>query len=420
VILTEPTKVLLLARDHGLRRDAAGWLRTHGFGVAAHSSPAMAMEAIHAEELHLVAIVADDPEGADRFAHEVREERPDIPVVILSPGLLEDASAVAAALRAGEGRRRLLRLPPPPSMAFEGLVGGSRAMGDLRALLARILDVDAPLLLLGETGTGKEMVARLLHDHGPRRDEPFVAVNCAAIPEGLLESELFGHERGAFTNATKARFGLFATANGGTLMLDEIQSLPFHLQPKLLKVLEDRAIRPLGSHREVPFDVRILCASNVDLQEEVQVGRFRRDLLFRIDVLRVELPPLRGRDEDVLDLAQVFLESTARRRGGGPVKLSPAACEALLAHDWPGNVRELMHAMEAASTLASGDCVEVEDLPLDVRSGDGPSLPPTAGGLAELRRRHSRRVLEAVEGNKKRAAEVLGISRQRLYRLLRG
>jgi two-component system response regulator HydG len=298
-------------------------------------------------------------------------------------------------------------------------------MRNLRELVARVARSDAPVLVIGETGSGKERVARALHRLGPRPEGPFVALNCAALPEHLLESELFGHARGAFTDARSARPGLLVHANGGTLFLDEIAELPLALQPKLLRALEERRVRPVGGEEEVPFEARIVAATNRDLDAAVEEGRFREDLFFRIDVLRVEVPPLRARGSDVLLLAQHHLRECAARLGKQVLGISHGAAERLLRYDWPGNVRELVNCIERAVALTDHEQILVEDLPERIRAegrshvivaSDDPSeLVP----LEIVEQRYIARVMESVGGNKTLAARILGLDRKTLYRKLR-
>jgi two-component system response regulator HydG len=307
---------------------------------------------------------------------------------------------------------------------FEDLIGDSSAIRRVRQLIERVMDSEASVLVTGESGTGKEVVAKLVHRHGRRKAGPFVAINCAAMPEALLESELFGHVRGAFTDARAARTGLFVQANGGTLLLDEIGDLPLALQPKLLRALQERTVRPIGGNEEVPFDVRLVATTNRDLEAAVEEERFREDLYFRINVIHVEMPPLRARATDVPLLAQHFLVQHAERAGKRVTGLSPQAAEKLLAYAWPGNVRELQNAMERAVALARYEQVTVDDLPEKIRAyrsshvliaADDPSeLVP----LEEAERRYILRVVESVGGNKTLAARLLGIGRKTLYRKL--
>jgi len=284
-------------------------------------------------------------------------------------------------------------------------------------LLERAAESDVSVLITGESGTGKELVARALHRKGRRAKGPLVAVDCSAIPEGLLESELFGHTRGAFTDARADRVGLFVQASGGTLFLDEIGSLPVGLQPKLLRALQERAVRPVGGQAEVPFDVRIIAATNRDLRAGEE-GRFRQDLLFRIAVIHVQVPPLREREDDVLLLAQCFVERAALRAGKQIRGLSPGAVARLQAHAWPGNVRELQSSIERAVALTTRDEIAAADLPEHLRPALRPPAEEALAPLAEVERLHILGVLDAVRGNRSRAASILGIDRKTLQRKL--
>ncbi len=307
---------------------------------------------------------------------------------------------------------------------IDGLVGESPAIRRLQTLLSRFSSSDANVLLRGESGTGKEIVARSIHARSHRASGPFVAVNVAATPASLLESELFGHTKGAFTGATDKRPGLFLAAHGGTLLLDEIGELPLELQPKLLRVLEDHMVRPLGSDREVRVDVRVIAATNRDLAAAVDRGEFRSDLYFRVAVLEVDLPPLRSRGRDILLLAQHFISMFAPKVGAGVHGLSPAAAQRLLDYSWPGNVRELRNCMERAVTLAGDREIGVADLPERVRSFQSSHVLVVAQDPAELvplevvEQRYIMRVLDAVSGNKSTAAKLLGLGRKTLYRKL--
>jgi two-component system response regulator HydG len=279
-------------------------------------------------------------------------------------------------------------------------------------------------MIHGETGTGKELVARAIHQRSRRRDGPFVAINCAAVPHSLLESELFGHARGAFTDAKAQRTGLFVQAQGGTLFLDEIGELPLDVQPKLLRALQERKVRPVGENREIPFDARIVAATNRDLENEVRERRFREDLYYRINVVKIDVPPLRARGADTLHLAQHFLEQFAARSGKPPLRLSERAAERLMAYEWPGNVRELENTIEHAVALARFDQITVEDLPEKLRGYLAGTFVAAANDpteivtMDELERRYLLRVFKLVGNNKSRAAEVLGIDRRTMYRKL--
>jgi DNA-binding NtrC family response regulator len=290
-------------------------------------------------------------------------------------------------------------------------------------LLARIAESDASVLICGESGTGKELAARALHRQGPRSAGPFVAVSCSAIPEGLLESELFGHVRGAFTDARFTRAGLFVQASGGTLFLDEIGDLPLGLQPKLLRALQERTVRPVGGEAEIPFDVRLIAATNRDLELEVRDGRFRQDLFYRLNVVHIALPPLRERRDDIPILIEHFLARYAEQYGMEPRTLAPDAAAALREHSWPGNIRELQNAIERAFALSPSGTIGIVDLPPAITraADDGPSIdddtaPAGLPTLADAERELIAATLRKTGGNKNEAARLLGIDRQRLYR----
>jgi two-component system response regulator HydG len=283
---------------------------------------------------------------------------------------------------------------------------------------------ESTVLITGESGTGKELVARALHRRGSRSRGPFVALNCAAMTDSLLESELFGHARGAFTDAKEARAGLLVKAKGGTFFLDEIGEMPLGMQAKLLRALETRAVRPVGSDVEVPFDARLVAATNRDIETDVEDGRFRRDLYFRINVIRVDVPPLRARGSDILLLAQHSVERLARRLGKAVAGISAPAAERLLAYPWPGNVRELQNAIERAVALTQYEKIVVEDLPEPIRSHQRSQILPSGEDPAEMlpmhevEKRYILRVLETAGGNKTLAAQILGFDRRTMYRKL--
>ena len=335
-----------------------------------------------------------------------------------------ELAAVTTVLTRALARNGQRRPGPEPGMAagYGELVGSSRSMRAVYELIDRTAQSSASVLISGESGTGKEVLARTLTQLSPRARGPFVAINCAALPEPLLESELFGHARGAFTDARDARDGLLVQANGGTLFLDEIGELPLSLQPKLLRVLSERVVRPVGSDKEVPVDVRLICATNRDLEVAVAERRFRADLYYRINVVHIALPRLSARGEDVLVLAAHFLKRFARERAG--LGLSADAERALLGYPWPGNVRELQNCIERAVVLARSDCITREDLPEKVRAYRHEQPAPIAAAplelvaLEEVERRYILRVLDAVHGNKSKAAQVLGLDRKTLYRRL--
>jgi len=317
-----------------------------------------------------------------------------------------------------------LRRAVADSDTFAEMLGESRAMRRLQDLIRRIEDSTATVLITGESGTGKELVARSLHARSTRRDKPFVAINCAAMPPTLLESELFGHTRGAFTDAKQSRDGLFVQADGGTLFLDEIGEMPLEMQPKLLRALQEGRLRPVGGSKEVSFDTRIIAATNRDLESDIEEGRFREDLYYRINVIQLHVPALRSRGRDVLLLAQHFIQEAARRMEKPVEGLYEAAAQKLVDYDWPGNVRELQNCIERAVTLTRFDRIVAEDLPEKIRQHRGSQLVIHGGDpeelitLDQLEQRYIERVLQAAGGNKSQAARILGLDRRTLYRKL--
>jgi two-component system response regulator AtoC len=345
-------------------------------------------------------------------------------------------AALAVLSRAADHKRladaaRRAAAPGEPS-GFHNLVGRSPAMREVFRLLEKAASLDITVLLLGETGTGKELAARAVHYHSARRERRFVPVNCGALPAELVESELFGHARGAFTGAAAARRGLFEEAQGGTLFLDEVGELPLPAQVKLNRALQEKEIRRVGESQPVKVDVRVIAATHRDLREEVKAGRFREDLFYRVNVFPVTLPPLRDRVEDVPLLAAHFVEKHARALRRTMAGFEPEALRRLAGYGWPGNVRELENAVERAVAVSSGDRVGVADLPPEIAAATpaGGALDPAAlaklpyrEAVAEARDRTSRDYLVALlaefGGNVTRAAERAGMERESLHRLLR-
>jgi two-component system, NtrC family, response regulator HydG len=443
-------RVLVVDDDPSMCDVLVSDLGEHGFEVTARTSAASALEALAPGAFDAVVTDLNMP-GMDglELCRGVAGAQPDVPVIVITAfGSIQtavaairggaydfvtkplDVEALALALDRAVQNKTLrdevkrLRRAVDESRRFGALLGTSPAMRRVYDLLDRIVDSNATVLVTGETGTGKELVARALHERGRRRTGPFVAVNCAALPEALLESELFGHVRGAFTDAHASRKGLFVQAIGGTLFLDEIGEMPLALQAKLLRALQARKVRPVGSNDEVAFDVRLIAATNRDLDSAVEEERFREDLYFRINVIQVEMPSLRMRGGDILLLAQHFVERYAAQAEKRVVGLAPEAAERLLAYVWPGNVRELENCIERAIALARGETIGPEDLPEKVRAfrhshvlvgSDDPAELPR---LEEVERRYILRVMEAVGGNKTLAARVLGVGRKTLYRKL--
>ncbi len=288
------------------------------------------------------------------------------------------------------------------------LIGASRVIGDVRDTIARVAPLPTSVLLTGESGTGKEVAARSLHTLSDRVDKPFVPVNCAAIPADMIETELFGHIKGAFTGAENNREGLFTHAQGGTLFLDEIGEMPLATQSKLLRVIEDRRVRPVGSEREVPVDLRFVFATNADLQKEVEKGRFRADLFYRINVMQLTLPPLRDRGNDVQELADLFMQKLSQQLGMPKVTIDAPVRAALARYAWPGNVRELRNLIERSLILGK--------FPGDFRGGRNQQAETAGETLDDVERRHILAVLEETGGNRDEAARRLGISRKTIDR----
>ena len=307
---------------------------------------------------------------------------------------------------------------------LDGFIGTSANIQDVLRMISRLKDTRTPVLISGESGTGKELVARAIHFRGSMAQTPFIAVDCGSLVPTLMESELFGYEKGAFTGATKSKGGLFQAANGGTIFLDEIGELPLEMQAKLLRVLQEKEVRPVGSNEKVNVDVRVIAATNRDLEAAYRAGTFRKDLYFRLNVVTVHLPALRDRRSDIPVLVHHFLDRYAK---GAQIQVTPPAMKSLLQYDWPGNVRELENCVARAVTLGDQVTIDVKDLPPAIRSEqpesgqastqDGSSLSTTA--LAEMERMTILRVFEQARGDKALAGKMLGISRATLYRKLK-
>jgi DNA-binding NtrC family response regulator len=425
-------------------------LTRKGFTVQTASNGVGALEAMRGSDLDL--ILADvelgDMNGLELCARR-DEIQPDTPVIVITGH--RDTDTAIGALRAGaydflskpiaidslvHAAQRAIRHRQLSSevqrlrMAVEGarpidsMIGESASIARVTELVQQVASSDASVLVTGDSGTGKELVARALHNRSQRADAPFVAINCAAMPPALLESELFGHVRGAFTDAKRDRPGLFIQAGGGTLFLDEIGEMPLEMQAKLLRSLQERTVRPVGGDTEMPFDARLVSATNRDLEAEVEEGRFRSDLFYRINVVHIHVPPLRARGRDILLLAQRFLERIAQRTGKPVSGISTGAAQKLLDYDWPGNVRELENCMERAVALTRLSEITAEDLPEKIRTYQSTTLvidardPDELITLAEMELRYIQRVLAAVGGNKTQAAKLLGLDRRSLYRRL--
>ncbi|MDA7979404.1 MAG: sigma-54 dependent transcriptional regulator [Pirellulales bacterium] len=426
-------------------------LRLRGFDVAWRTSAEEAFTLLRGESFDCVVTDLNMP-GVNgiELCERIVAHRPDVPVIVMTAfGSMETA---IAAIRAGaydfvtkpletqmlaltlersvRHRRlqeevKLLSEVVKQARQFGDILGESLPMQQLFDQLARVAESEAAVLITGESGSGKELVAQAIHSQSSRREKPFVAVNCAALPGNLLESELFGHVEGAFTDAREARKGLFQQAQCGTLFLDEVGELPLAMQPKLLRALEENTIRPIGSDQETPIDVRILTATNRDLESAVEESRFRQDLYYRINVIQLAIPPLRARGTDILLLAQHFVEGFAAKSQRQVTGLSEPVAERLLNYSWPGNVRELRNVIERAVALTGTEKLSVEDLPEKIQEHRGSHIvlggenPAELPRLEDVEQRYIRHVMEAAGGNKTLAAKILGVDRKTLRRKLK-
>jgi two-component system response regulator AtoC len=435
------TKVFVVDDEKEMTGLLAVGLKKRGFTVVPFSNGADALAALTEHDVDVV--VTDlNMKGMTglELCQRIVAERPDLPVIVLTAfGSFETAvgairagaydfvtkpveiEAIAIAVRRAAEHRQLhgevkrLREVVASTRGRGNLIGASPAMQRVYELIEQVSAADATVLITGETGVGKASVAREIHDRSRRKQAPFVALDCAAVPEAMLESELFGHVKGP---------GVFQRAHGGTVFLDEIDELPLALQPKLLRAVQDRKVRGVGVEEETSVDVRLVAATNGNLDEMVEDKRFREDLYYRINVIHIALPPLRARGGDVLLLAQHMVRHHAAVLDKKVIGLSPAAAERLISYDWPGNVRELGNCIERAVALAHFEEIQVEDLPDKIRKQNhrtqalsGSDLPELLT-LEEVERRHVLRVLEACNGNRTDAAKILGLDRKTLYRKL--
>jgi two-component system response regulator HydG len=431
-------------------------LEKEGYVVTTETTARRALESVvnSSYDLVLSDVAMPDIDGIT-LSQKITGIRPGLPIVLATAYV--DIATITKALRVGvrdfltkpldvpallSSVARIIGHPADPAtstalpeevagvpceLRLASLLGESDAMRRVRKLILDLADSVASVVIQGETGTGKEIIAQALHATSGLSGGPFIAVNCAAMPAGLLESELFGHARGAFTDAKTATKGLLVQANGGTLLLDEIADLPLTLQPKLLRALQERKVRPVGDYHEIPFNCRLIAASSQDLELEVKAKRFREDLYYRLDVVRVVVPPLRARGADILLLARHFLKRFAGRSRGA-VTLSEGAMAKLLAYNWPGNVRELENCMERALALTRQEELSVADLPGKIQLFEPEGVErilafaatgiESKGSLFDAERSHVLQTVQQLGGNKTRAAALLGIDRRTLYRRL--
>ncbi|MCW9058335.1 MAG: sigma-54 dependent transcriptional regulator [Gammaproteobacteria bacterium] len=433
--------VLIVEDDPALREALSDTLELAGYPVTVACDGQGALERL--EQLDIGMVVSDVNMGrmdGHALLARIRAQAPDLPVVLMTAyGTIEKAveamrdgatDYLVKPFEAGVLVDMVSRYLPGERRLESGLVAEDERSRQLAALATRVAATDATVMICGESGSGKEVFARFIHEHSPRNAKPFVAINCAAIPENMLEAVLFGYEKGAFTGAYRAQAGKFEQAQGGTLLLDEISEMDLALQAKLLRVLQEREVERLGGRELISLDVRVLATTNRNMREQVAAGRFREDLYYRLNVFPLNLPPLRARPADILPLAEGLLERYCRHGRGRP-RLSAAAQQRLLEHHWPGNVRELDNVIQRALILLNGEIIEVADLcfgeaatPLVETSVVAVDNEHTREGLGDdLKSREYQLILEALEadrGSRKAAAERLGISPRTLrYKLAR-
>ena len=443
-------KILIVDDDQSFCEMVQKSLGRHDIDAIWRTSPTEAFNLVtDTDDLDVVMVDLIMPElnGID-LCSRIVANRPDVPVIAVTAfGSMEVAvDAIRAGVydfvakpvdlqllqlsleramkhRALQAELQLLHNAERPTQ-FDRLLGGSAPMHRLYEQIALASQTDATVLITGESGTGKELVARALHKRGPRKDGPFVAINCPALPETLLESELFGHVKGAFTDARANRKGIFLQANRGTVFLDEIGDLPNTLQPKLLRALEERMVRLVGGNEDIPFDARVITATNRDLESAIDDGRFREDLFFRVNVIQVHVPPLRTRGGDILLLTKHFVEHFAKQMNKQVSGFTDGVGEKLMDYTWPGNVRELRNAVERAVALTRFNQIIVEDLPERIRAYQKTEIVLASDNFTELvpmeeiERRYIHHVLQSVNQNKTQAARILGLDRKTLYRKL--
>ena len=445
-----PVHILIVDDDEPHAQAVAESLERVGYECVIANSGERGVQLIESQEFDVVItdLKMDDVDGLG-ILQKTKEELPDAEVILLT-GHFSYQSALAAgqagasmyltkpvdiselrqAVERASTRIRLLRKNAELSrrlderFGFEGVIGNSPAMKRVIDRLRQVAPTGASVLILGESGTGKELVARALHQNSDRKNKPFVPLNISALPESILESELFGHEPGSFTGAVDRRIGKFEYANGGTLFLDEVGEMPLQIQAKFLRVLEGHSFERVGGHTPVEVDVRVVAATNRDLEQAVREGEFRRDLFFRLNILEIEVPPLRDRRDDIEQLIPHFLGRSSSRIGEkGTRKFSPEALDLLMQYDWPGNVRELRNAIERASAIAREDVIGVDDIRFSSLDGDAPQ--PVAErefkplSMKEIEKRHIQATMSFARWVKREAARLLGIERSTLDRKLK-
>ena len=445
----ELLNLLVIDDEKAVRESCRDAAQLNGFNTVIAESAEQAYKILESQSVDIVLLDLRLPGASGLEAlREVRKRRPDAIIIVIT-GYATVASAVQAMKqgafdyitkpftleelrvlleRATEelkklSQRRVLREDMRSKQGFGSLIGKAPEMERLYRIISKAAQSSHPVLIMGESGTGKELVARSIHYSGPNRDKPFIPVDCGSLVPTLIESELFGYVRGAFTGAVRSKEGLLQIANGGTVFLDEIGELPIDLQAKLLRAIQEHEIRPVGSTKRIPIDVRILAATNRDLETEVAEGNFRRDLYFRLNVLTLRIPPLRERKQDIPTLVDHFLERLSRANGTRKT-MSEEALKALINYDWPGNVRELENCIERTWALGSGPTMAFPDLPTYIKNTHqqkvttepvGPKIIP----LVDLERKAILEAIEQLRGDKLLAAKMLGIGKTTLYRKLK-
>jgi len=441
--------LIIVDDERAMREVCREVAQSLGFNTSVTDSAEHAYRLLETQPVDVVLLDLKLPgAGGLQALHIIRQKRPDVAVIVVTgyasvpsavqamkdgaydyvtkPFSMEEFRLLLARVTAHlklKSENRMLREKIKSKQGFGGMVGRSPEMEKLYRIVAKAAYSTHPVLILGESGTGKEMVARSIHFSGPLRDKPFIPVDCGSLVPTLIESELFGHVKGAFTGANQPKDGLLAIAEGGTVFFDEIGELPLDLQAKLLRAIQEKEIRPVGSTKQLPINVRILAATNRDLEQAVAQGSFRRDLFFRLNVLSLRIPPLRERRQDIPLLAGHILERVCHESGLEQT-LSDDALKAMLAYDWPGNVRELENCLERACALTSGPMIHVSDLPSVIHSARG--LPISAGDMSsrimpmsELERNTILNTISQLNGDKLLAAKMLGIGKTTLYRKLK-
>jgi two-component system, NtrC family, response regulator AtoC len=450
--MKNPTRILVVDDEASGREALSLLLGREGYQIRTAASGEEALEVLHDTPLEIVVtdLLLPGLSGID-ILKRIKEESPYTSVILVTGNATAESAVeamkegafdyitkpinfeklkilVAKAVEKSHliAENLYLRQQLRGKYKFANMIGTSQPMQQVFSRMERVLQTDSTILILGESGTGKELVAKAIHYNGPRKEQPFVAINCGAIPADLLESELFGHVRGAFTGATVDKPGKFEVANNGTIFLDEIATMPMHLQMKLLRVLQEEELERVGSSRKIKLDIRVISATNSNLEEEVKRGNFREDLFYRLNVIPIQLPPLRDRREDIPLLVRHFLQSTCREMGRQLMSVSPEAMQALENYEWPGNVREMENVIERTVALTDGEFIERKDLPSAIAGPGAPDAPilvyprVSAEGIAllktmeEIERHMIRDALKLSTGVKARAAALLQINRTTL------